>query len=528
MKHDNLYSDYKSGRILYLYTTLINGGSINKAEEAERFGVHLRSIQRDIDDLRAFFENQFAAGRTEKKLVYDKKLNRYYLCCKDDSSLSNSEILAVCKILLESRSMCKKDMESIINKLLDSCVPQENQAIVKSLIANELLLYIEPQHKKQFTDDLWDIGVAVKERKMLKIKYQKQDSSTVERLVKPVGIMFSEFYFYLTAFIEGIDKKAEFQNKEITDTVSPLVSEQTIGISEAFNIRIDEYYGEGDYLYYFGGIDDIWLGLWGIIRAHNRRQKHLLPLCKNEFEKLLSYAVSLSNGVISENVLDSGEIVTEFTIAAERQTEKFTGIHINSNITQRELRLRAWDSGDITYKFCRVKALNRAVQKQLNGLIALKEEVLSKVLNCQMFTMNYPLLIEHIIREAKLYRKYLHALESDGEINIQSMKDIECFWNQIMMEHALFIRGLLDPSEVDLISSANTFAEDYAVLLKSCHNAQNNSASANSLTETQKFKDFKIAGVKGIEACKIRSIILPLLADHVLREANHFIRILKN
>lgn len=35
--------------------------------------------------------------------------------------------------------------------------------------------------------------------------------------------------------------------KEITDAVSPLVAEQTIGISEAFNIRVDEYYGEGDF-----------------------------------------------------------------------------------------------------------------------------------------------------------------------------------------------------------------------------------------------------------------------------------------
>ncbi|MGN1083690.1 MAG: multicopper oxidase domain-containing protein, partial [Lachnospiraceae bacterium] len=67
--------------------------------------------------------------------------------------------------------------------------------------------------------------------------------------------------------------------KELTDPVSPIVAEQTIGISEAFNIRIDEYYGAGDYLYYFGGIDDIWLGLWGIIRAHRSRQKHLHPLC---------------------------------------------------------------------------------------------------------------------------------------------------------------------------------------------------------------------------------------------------------
>ena len=38
---------------------------------------------------------------------------------------------------------------------------------------------------------------------------------------------------------------------------------------------------------------------------------------------------------------------------------------------------------------------------------------------------------------------------------------------------------------------------------------------------------FKAAGTKGIQSCEIRSVILPLLADHVLREANHYIRLLK-
>lgn len=67
--------------------------------------------------------------------------------------------------------------------------------------------------------------------------------------------------------------------KEITDPVSPLVQAQTIGISEAFNIRIDEPYGAGDYLYYSGGIDDLWLGMWGILRAYAVPQKDLPPLC---------------------------------------------------------------------------------------------------------------------------------------------------------------------------------------------------------------------------------------------------------
>lgn len=68
--------------------------------------------------------------------------------------------------------------------------------------------------------------------------------------------------------------------KEVADIVSPNVASQTIGISEAFNIRITKQYAPGDYLYYFGGIDDAWLGLWGIIRAHEKPLKRLKPLCK--------------------------------------------------------------------------------------------------------------------------------------------------------------------------------------------------------------------------------------------------------
>ncbi len=214
MKDNNIYSAYKSGRILYLYTKLISGDVISKDVEAERFGVNRRSIQRDIDELRMFFENQLIDGKSNKKLVYDRATNSYQLVEEESPLLRNSEILAVCKILLESRSMCRDDMRSIIGKLLEICVPKREQSIVRSLVANEMLHYIEPHHKKHFIENMWELGVAIQERHMLKITYQRQDGKMVERVIKPVGIMFSEFYFYLTAFIDDIDKVAKFSNPD--------------------------------------------------------------------------------------------------------------------------------------------------------------------------------------------------------------------------------------------------------------------------------------------------------------------------
>lgn len=40
------------------------------------------------------------------------------------------------------------------------------------------------------------------------------DGETRVRTIEPVGILFSEYYFYLAAFIEGIDKDKHFQNPQ--------------------------------------------------------------------------------------------------------------------------------------------------------------------------------------------------------------------------------------------------------------------------------------------------------------------------
>ena len=251
---------------------------------------------------------------------------------------------------------------------------------------------------------------------------------------------------------------------------------------------------------------------------------------KQEFEKILFRAVSLSNGVVSREVLNSGEIVTEFTACAEQQTQRFTGIRINEEITAKESRLKCGENVCISSElFRQVRNLNQICIRLLDGLIGFKEKILSNVLCCNMFTMNYPLLIEHILREAKLYRTYVCNFENGMDFDCQSMKQIEQFWNQIMMEHALFIRGLLDPTENMLIETSDSFAKDYARLL--CKSKEMNDKTMiynGSLDETIKFRDFKRAGAEGIQDCKIRSIILPLLADHVLREANHYIRLLRD
>ncbi len=253
---------------------------------------------------------------------------------------------------------------------------------------------------------------------------------------------------------------------------------------------------------------------------------------REQFENLLRDTIRIGDGRINSCILESNELITRFTIPAENRTEKLSGIPIDSKISMSQQKLHAdCFTNENREMFRSVHQLNNRALCLLNGLISFKESILAEVREGCLFTSNYPLLIEHILREAKLYRSTIEELMHNRRPSYTNLRQTEEFWNQIMMEHALFIRGLLDPSETALIDTADDFASEYQELLELARQQDcraNHSLTKKSLTETLKYRDFKTAGTEGILNCKIASIILPLLADHVLREANHYIRLLES
>lgn len=262
---------------------------------------------------------------------------------------------------------------------------------------------------------------------------------------------------------------------------------------------------------------------------------------REQFENLLRDVVALSDKRVNQPILCSGELVTEFTIPAEERTEKLSGVAIATQISRMTERLCPRSEGEHMQMrgrgcpcsralFGQVRRVNEQALRLVSGLITFKEALLKEFRTGKIYNANYPLLIEHIIREAGLYRDTIWSLQQNRPVSYESLLGTENFWNRIMMEHALFIRGLLDPSEEQLILTADNFAADYRKLLEmaECQDAAATEAlAAQSLDETQRYAEFKATGAEGILECRIASIILPLLADHVLREANHYIRILK-
>lgn len=236
----------KNLRTLDMYCRLCEGKSINKQEEAKNNGVDERSIQRDIDDIRAFLSDK-ADGR---EVVYSRAIGGYTMTGLEGSVLSNDEILAISKILLESRAFTKKEMASILDKLVLGCVPQKNMKLVSELISNEKYHYIELNHKSIVKDKIWTLGEDIKNCKLVELVYEKQVASkdTVKRVVQPVGLIFSEYYFYLNAFIVEKDESGTYVQKydyPAIFRIDRIISYKDKG--ENFSIPYADRFEEGEF-----------------------------------------------------------------------------------------------------------------------------------------------------------------------------------------------------------------------------------------------------------------------------------------
>ncbi|MDQ6419117.1 DUF2935 domain-containing protein [Paenibacillus sp. LHD-117] len=186
-----------------------------------------------------------------------------------------------------------------------------------------------------------------------------------------------------------------------------------------------------------------------------------------------------------------------------------------------------------------IRRFNAEVHNAASHIWAFKRKVLGLILSCQLpGGNNFPLLVDHVSREAMYFRNRLEELNSGRlEPLPDAIIDENVFFLRIMADHAKFIGHLLDPSERQLVEQARNFSHDFDMLLFQAKDLESMRPESQTVPLLDQFldqnrvsvkslRDFKQTAKDLIEACRIKSIIHPLLADHVFREAERFLFII--
>lgn len=104
----------KTHRVLRIYEKLITGDGIVRKELADYFDVSKKTIKRDLKEIDRYFQ-EVDNNYHDNYISYDYQKKAYFL---DDNKLelTQKEILAIVKVILESRAFCKKETEQLIIK----------------------------------------------------------------------------------------------------------------------------------------------------------------------------------------------------------------------------------------------------------------------------------------------------------------------------------------------------------------------------------------------------------------------------
>lgn len=241
-------------RILNLYERFNKGELINKKSEAERYDVDNRTIQRDIDELRIYLGEDV---NNPKDIIYDRRKKAYRISNKDGFKFDDRDIFVLSKILLESRAFSKDEMNRMLDILICLCDDENN---INKMISNERFNYVPPKHNKNIIDFIWKINQSIKLHKEAKVRYKRQDGKLREYNIRPLGLVFNEFYFYVIGEIVGkgrnysiVFRVDRFEKYEITEN-SFLSYENRLKEGE-FNKRIQ--------FMYTGDLISIQFKFWG-------------------------------------------------------------------------------------------------------------------------------------------------------------------------------------------------------------------------------------------------------------------------
>lgn len=176
---------------------------------------------------------------------------------------------------------------------------------------------------------------------------------------------------------------------------------------------------------------------------------------------------------------------------------------------------QAWDQfvkdvgKDVAYAEARSRALALAMD-----LRALKLEVLRQQRAGVWLGWLFPTFVDHTRRELDFFiRKLTGGMGMDEEV---------CIWLRFMAEHAVFAAHLLDPQEVPLIRNAAGLVGYFLHVEDGC-----GKQTLPALIELGKHGGRDLDEYfqrSGIGTPKVKSVIHPALAAHVVREGQRFLQ----
>lgn len=195
----------KQDRVLEIFFRGLRGEDLSVQRLADEYEVSTKSITRSINDLKNFLaDHRELVGHTELQYSHQDRCYRLFM----DEFLSSKELFSLVEVMIGARAFSKEELLQLTAKLKKFTTPEDRQKL-NELVRKELYHYPEVKHDCESVQDyLWQLVNCISDKQEISIDYYRMDRKWVTHRLRPASVMFTDYYFYLIAFLtEGKTEK---------------------------------------------------------------------------------------------------------------------------------------------------------------------------------------------------------------------------------------------------------------------------------------------------------------------------------
>ena len=195
----------KQDRVLEIFFRGLRGEDLSVQRLADEYEVSTKSITRSINDLKNFLaDHRELVGHTELQYSHQDRCYRLFM----DEFLSSKELFSLVEVMIGARAFSKEELLLLTGKLRMFTTPEDRQKLTE-LVRKEIYHYPEVKHDcDSVQDNLWQLVNCINEKREISIEYYRMDRKWVTHRLRPASVMFTDYYFYLIAFLaEGKKEK---------------------------------------------------------------------------------------------------------------------------------------------------------------------------------------------------------------------------------------------------------------------------------------------------------------------------------
>lgn len=193
----------KQDRLLEIFLRGLRGESLSVRKLADEYEVSTKSISRNVNELKSFLaDHRDLVGNTDLQYSNQDKCYRLYM----DEFLTDKELFSLVEVMIGARAFSKEELLVLTDKL-KRFTTSESKYKMNELIRKELYHYSEVKHDcESVQETLWKLANCITDKKEITIEYYRADRAWRTHRICPVSLMFTDYYFYLIAFIADDEK----------------------------------------------------------------------------------------------------------------------------------------------------------------------------------------------------------------------------------------------------------------------------------------------------------------------------------